>query len=108
VGHKPYNEWPWPLATTRAHYLRYAEWSKPPACERLLTERRLGRRPVSIASASLRVYGQDEAPSSSPFRLIPRVLHLEEWNRLESGLKHASARYRLHSRHLHTTNLKAG
>ncbi|HTV94743.1 MAG TPA: circularly permuted type 2 ATP-grasp protein [Steroidobacteraceae bacterium] len=72
----------------RAHYLRYAEWlaSQPP--ERLAQKRAEADALFHRVGITFAVYGQEEgAERLIPFDIVPRVLPVDEWARLEAGLK---------------------
>src|SRR5579859_4330525 len=74
--------------TTRAHYLRYAEWLTHQPAERLAQKRAEADALFHRVGITFAVYGQDEgAERLIPFDIVPRVLPLEEWIRLETGLK---------------------
>jgi uncharacterized circularly permuted ATP-grasp superfamily protein len=88
LGNKPYNEMALADGTTRAHYLRYAEWLTRQPAERLAQKRAEADALFHRVGITFAVYGQDEgAERLIPFDIVPRVMPLEEWIRLETGLK---------------------
>ncbi len=74
--------------TQRAHYRRYGEWlaSQPPA---LLAQKRAeADAQFHRVGITFAVYGQEEGSERLiPFDIVPRVLPLLEWSRLQQGLK---------------------
>src|SRR5258706_3001524 len=74
--------------TSRAHYLRYSQWLTHQPAERLAQKRAEADALFHRVGITFAVYGQDEgAERLIPFDVVPRVLPLEEWSRLENGLK---------------------
>ena len=74
--------------TARAHYLRYAEWLAAQPADRLAQKRAEADALFHRVGITFAVYGQEEgAERLIPFDIVPRVLPLEEWIRLEGGLK---------------------
>jgi uncharacterized circularly permuted ATP-grasp superfamily protein len=72
----------------RAHYLRYTQWLKDQPAERLAQKRAEADALFHRVGITFAVYGQEEgAERLIPFDIVPRVLPLEEWVRLETGLK---------------------
>jgi uncharacterized circularly permuted ATP-grasp superfamily protein len=72
----------------RAHYQRYTSWLKEQPPERLAQKRAEADALFHRVGITFAVYGQEEgAERLIPFDIVPRVLPLEEWTRLESGLK---------------------
>jgi uncharacterized circularly permuted ATP-grasp superfamily protein len=74
--------------TARSHYLRYGDWLKQQPADRLAQKRAEADALFHRVGITFAVYGQEEgAERLIPFDIVPRVLPLEEWVRLESGLK---------------------
>src|SRR6202022_4678168 len=72
----------------RAHYLRYSQWLTEQPAERLAQKRAEADALFHRVGITFAVYGQDEGSERLiPFDIVPRVLPLEEWIRLEGGLK---------------------
>jgi uncharacterized circularly permuted ATP-grasp superfamily protein len=72
----------------RSHYLRYGEWFKHQPADRLAQKRAEADALFHKVGITFAVYGQEEgAERLIPFDIVPRILPLEEWIRLESGLK---------------------
>ena len=72
----------------RAHYQRYAEWLAAQPAERLAQKRAEADALFHRVGITFAVYGQEEgAERLIPFDIVPRVLPVEEWARLEAGLK---------------------
>ena len=72
----------------RSHYLRYAQWLTSQPAERLAQKRAEADALFHRVGITFAVYGQEEgAERLIPFDIVPRVLPLEEWMRLEAGLK---------------------
>jgi uncharacterized circularly permuted ATP-grasp superfamily protein len=72
----------------RAHYQRYSDWLGTQPAERLLQKRAEADALFHRVGITFAVYGQEEgAERLIPFDIVPRVLPLEEWIRLEAGLK---------------------
>ena len=75
-------------AKTRPHYLSYERWLRDQAAERLAQKRAEADALFHRVGITFAVYGQEEgAERLIPFDIVPRVLPLEEWIRLENGLK---------------------
>jgi uncharacterized circularly permuted ATP-grasp superfamily protein len=84
----PYNEMYPSEGTARAHYQRYAEWLAAQPAERLAQKRAEADALFHRVGITFAVYGQEEgAERLIPFDIVPRVLPVEEWARLEAGLK---------------------
>jgi uncharacterized circularly permuted ATP-grasp superfamily protein len=84
----PYNEMYLSDGTTRPHYLSYDHWLKEQPAERLAQKRAEADALFHRVGITFAVYGQEEgAERLIPFDIVPRVLPLEEWVRLERGLK---------------------
>src|SRR5580704_3782736 len=72
----------------RSHYLRYAQWFRDQPQERLAQKRAEADALFHRVGITFAVYGQEEGTERLiPFDIVPRVLPLEEWIRLDSGLK---------------------
>jgi uncharacterized circularly permuted ATP-grasp superfamily protein len=85
---KPYNEMYQGGESARSHYRRYAQWFHDQPEERLAQKRAEADAQFHRVGITFAVYGQDEgAERLIPFDIVPRVLPLEEWMRLERGLK---------------------
>ncbi len=85
---KPYNEMFSSEDVGRAHYLRYTQWLQEQPAERLAQKRAEADALFHRVGITFAVYGQEEgAERLIPFDIVPRVLPLEEWVRLETGLK---------------------
>ena len=85
---KPYNEMYLEQVAARSHYLRYAEWLGSQPADRLAQKRAEADALFHRVGITFAVYGQEEgAERLIPFDIVPRVLPLEEWIRLEGGLK---------------------
>jgi len=88
LGSTPYNEMTLSDGTSRAHYQRYAAWLDDQPTERLAQKRAEADALFHRVGITFAVYGQEEgAERLIPFDIVPRVLPLEEWIRLEGGLK---------------------
>jgi uncharacterized circularly permuted ATP-grasp superfamily protein len=88
LGGKSYNEMYRTDGTARSHYLRYGDWLKQQPADRLAQKRAEADALFHRVGITFAVYGQEEgAERLIPFDIVPRVLPLEEWIRLESGLK---------------------
>jgi uncharacterized circularly permuted ATP-grasp superfamily protein len=88
LGGKSYNEMYRTDGTARSHYLRYGDWLKQQPADRLAQKRAEADALFHRVGITFAVYGQEEgAERLIPFDIVPRVLPLEEWVRLESGLK---------------------
>jgi uncharacterized circularly permuted ATP-grasp superfamily protein len=85
---KPYNEMTLSDGAARAHYSRYAQWLSAQPAERLTQKRAEADALFHRVGITFAVYGQEEgAERLIPFDIVPRVVPLEEWIRLEGGLK---------------------
>ena len=86
-----YRTVPYAQAAVRPHYAAYEEWLKqqtPQALQHLREEAELIFRRVGITFA---VYGDKDEDGSgnerlTPFDLLPRVIPVAEWDRLQAGL----------------------
>ena len=88
MASKPYNEMYSSEDVGRAHYLRYTQWLQEQPAERLAQKRAEADALFHRVGITFAVYGQEEgAERLIPFDIVPRVLPLEEWVRLETGLK---------------------
>jgi uncharacterized circularly permuted ATP-grasp superfamily protein len=88
LGARFYNEMYRTDGMARSHYLRYGEWLKHQPADRLAQKRAEADALFHKVGITFAVYGQEEgAERLIPFDIVPRVLPLEEWIRLESGLK---------------------
>ena len=88
LSNTPYNEMYLSDGTTRPHYLSYDHWLKEQPAERLAQKRAEADALFHRVGITFAVYGQEEgAERLIPFDIVPRVLPLEEWVRLERGLK---------------------
>ncbi len=88
MANPPYNEMYPKEGTARSHYQRYSDWliAQPP--ERLAQKRAEADALFHRVGITFAVYGQEEgAERLIPFDIVPRVLPVEEWARLEAGLK---------------------
>jgi uncharacterized circularly permuted ATP-grasp superfamily protein len=74
--------------TTRPHYLNYDHWLKEQPAERLSQKRAEADALFHRVGITFAVYGQEEgAERLIPFDIVPRVLPLEDWIRIEGALK---------------------
>ncbi len=88
MGNKPYNEMYRSDGATRPQYLSYAHWLKQQPADRLSQKRAEADALFHRVGITFAVYGQEEgAERLIPFDIVPRVMPLEEWIRLEGGLK---------------------
>jgi uncharacterized circularly permuted ATP-grasp superfamily protein len=88
LGTTPYNEMYPSDGAARSHYQRYTEWLGSQPAERLAQKRAEADALFHRVGITFAVYGQEEgAERLIPFDIVPRVLPLEEWIRLEGGLK---------------------
>jgi uncharacterized circularly permuted ATP-grasp superfamily protein len=72
----------------RTQYRRYSEWLAVQPADRLAQKRAEADALFHRVGITFAVYGQEEgAERLIPFDIVPRVLPLEEWIRLEAGLK---------------------
>src|SRR5450432_2738536 len=88
MANTPYNEMYFDQGPGRAHYLRYEQWLDEQPAERLTQKRAEADALFHRVGITFAVYGQEEGSERLiPFDIVPRVLPLEEWIRLEGGLK---------------------
>ncbi len=88
LANKPYNEMYLSEGSTRPHYLSYDHWLREQPAERLSQKRAAADAVFHRVGITFAVYGQEEgAERLIPFDIVPRVIPLEEWIRLEGGLK---------------------
>ena len=88
MGSSPYNEMADARGRSRTHYLRYAEWLAAQSSDRLAQKRAEADAVFHRVGITFAVYGQEEgAERLIPFDIVPRIVPLEEWIRLETGLK---------------------
>src|SRR5450432_540334 len=88
MANTPYNEMYLRQGAGRAHYLRYAQWLGEQPAERLTQKRAEADAQFHRVGITFAVYGQEEGSERLiPFDIVPRVVPLEEWIRLEAGLK---------------------
>ena len=88
MGRTPYNEMYTSEGAARLHYRRYDEWLATQPAERLAQKRAEADALFHRVGITFAVYGQEEgAERLIPFDIVPRVLPLDEWTRLEAGLK---------------------
>ena len=74
--------------TTRPHYLSYDHWLKEQPAERLSQKRAEADVLFHRVGITFAVYGQEEgAERLIPFDIVPRVLPLADWIRIEGALK---------------------
>jgi uncharacterized circularly permuted ATP-grasp superfamily protein len=74
--------------TARSHYLKYSEWLAVQPAERLAQKRAEADALFHRVGITFAVYGQEEGTERLiPFDIVPRVLPVDEWVRLEAGLK---------------------
>src|ERR1700731_4980472 len=72
----------------RTHYASYTDWLDHQPADRLTQKRAEADALFHRVGITFAVYGQEEgAERLIPFDIVPRVLPLEEWIRLETGLK---------------------
>jgi uncharacterized circularly permuted ATP-grasp superfamily protein len=86
---EPYNEiYAGIDGKARSHYQRYTEWLATQPAERLAQKRAEADALFHRVGITFAVYGQEEgAERLIPFDIVPRVLPVDEWVRLEAGLK---------------------
>src|ERR1035438_4876704 len=83
----PYNEMYLGDGAARSHYLRYAEWLQEQPAELLTQKRAEADALFHRVGITFAVYGQEEgAERLIPFDIVPRIIPLDEWSRLENGL----------------------
>src|ERR1700722_7264869 len=88
LASKPYNEMYSGESAARPHYLRYAQWLTGQPADRLAQKRAEADALFHRVGITFAVYGQEEGTERLiPFDIVPRILPLEEWIRLEGGLK---------------------
>jgi uncharacterized circularly permuted ATP-grasp superfamily protein len=88
LGSTPYNELFLDAGAARPHYSRYSEWLSDQPADRLAQKRAEADALFHRVGITFAVYGQEEGTERLiPFDIVPRVLPLEEWIRLDSGLK---------------------
>jgi uncharacterized circularly permuted ATP-grasp superfamily protein len=88
LASSPYNELFLNDGVARAHYSRYSEWLSDQPADRLAQKRAEADALFHRVGITFAVYGQEEGSERLiPFDIVPRVLPLEEWIRLDSGLK---------------------
>jgi uncharacterized circularly permuted ATP-grasp superfamily protein len=72
----------------RSHYFKYGEWLAAQPVERLAQKRAEADALFHRVGITFAVYGQEEGTERLiPFDIVPRVLPVDEWVRLEAGLK---------------------
>src|SRR5882757_4693917 len=82
----PYSEMNLSNGTARSHYSRYAGWLASQPAELLAQKRAEADALFHRVGITFAVYGQEEGSERLiPFDIVPRVLPLEEWMRLETG-----------------------
>src|SRR5450432_4468247 len=88
MANTPYNEMYFDQGPGRAHYLRYSQWLGEQPADWLAQKRAEADALFHRVGITFAVYGQEEGTERLiPFDIVPRVLPLEEWIRLEGGLK---------------------
>ena len=84
----PYNEMIERTGGERGHYQRYAEWLANQLASQLAQKRAETDALFHRVGITFAVYGQEEGTERLiPFDIVPRVLPVDEWTRLETGLK---------------------
>jgi uncharacterized circularly permuted ATP-grasp superfamily protein len=88
LASRPYDEMYLGDGNHRTHYQPYVHWLKSQPAERLAQKRAEADALFHRVGITFAVYGEEEGTERLiPFDIVPRVLPLEEWIRLESGLK---------------------
>ena len=88
LGNQPYNEMVLQDATTRPHYRNYDRSLREQPADHLRQKRAEADALFHRVGITYAVYGQEEgAERLIPFDIVPRVLPLAEWIRLEADLK---------------------
>ena len=88
MANLPFNEMYLENAAARPHYQSYDQWLKEQPADRLAQKRAEADALFHRVGITFAVYGQEEgAERLIPFDIVPRMLPVEEWNRLQSGLK---------------------
>jgi uncharacterized circularly permuted ATP-grasp superfamily protein len=88
LGTTPYNEMYPCDGAARSHYQGYSEWLESQPTERLAQKRAEADALFHRVGITFAVYGQEEgAERLIPFDIVPRIVPLDEWMCLESGLK---------------------
>ena len=84
----PYNEMYDSGAGARPHYARYVDWLTRQPADRLAQKRAEADALFHRVGITFAVYGQEEgAERLIPFDIVPRAMPIDEWTRLEAGLK---------------------
>jgi uncharacterized circularly permuted ATP-grasp superfamily protein len=75
-------------ARARHHYARYVDWLTHQPADRLTQKRAEADALFHRVGITFAVYGQEEgAERLIPFDIVPRAMPVDEWTRLETGLK---------------------
>ena len=84
----PYSEMYDSAARARPHYARYVDWLTHQPADRLMQKRAEADALFHRVGITFAVYGQEEgAERLIPFDIVPRAMPVDEWTRLETGLK---------------------
>jgi len=85
---KPYNEMLDADGLPRAHCERFASWLKEQPSERLAQKRAEADALFHRVGITFAVYGENAGTERLiPFDIVPRILPVDEWSKLEIGLK---------------------
>jgi len=85
---RPYNEMLDAEGTPRAHCQRFTSWLKEQPSERLAQKRAEADALFHRVGITFAVYGENEGTERLiPFDIVPRILPIDEWAKLEIGLK---------------------
>ena len=85
---RPYNEMADADGAPRAHCQRFAAWLKEQPSERLAQKRAEADALFHRVGITFAVYGENEGTERLiPFDIVPRILPVDEWTKLEIGLK---------------------
>jgi uncharacterized circularly permuted ATP-grasp superfamily protein len=85
---RPYNEMADADGAPRAHCQRFTSWLKEQPSERLAQKRAEADALFHRVGITFAVYGENEGTERLiPFDIVPRILPVDEWTKLEIGLK---------------------
>jgi uncharacterized circularly permuted ATP-grasp superfamily protein len=85
---RPYNEMADADGAPRAHCQRFTSWLKEQPSERLAQKRAEADALFHRVGITFAVYGENQGTERLiPFDIVPRILPVDEWTKLEIGLK---------------------
>jgi len=88
VSRLPYDEMLAPDGSVRRHYRGFSAWLEKTTPDQIAQKREEAERAFHRLGITFAVYGEDAgAERLIPFDIVPRIIHAEEWRKLEDGLK---------------------